>query len=56
MVRPPPAGPRPGTARTSSLGRRSRRSKKARGPTVSGTLNGEPASESTLKPYHAVAA
>lgn len=56
MVRPPPAGPRPGTARTSSLWRRSRRPKKARGPTVSGTLHGEPASESTLEPYHAVAA
>jgi hypothetical protein len=56
MVRLPPAGPRPGTARTSPLGRRSRRLNKARGPTVSGTLHGEPASESTLEHYHAVAA
>jgi hypothetical protein len=56
MGRPPPAGPRPGTARTSPLGRRSRRPNKARGPTVSGTVHGEPASGSILEPYHAVAA
>jgi hypothetical protein len=56
MVRLPPAGPRPGTARTSPLGRRSRRLNKARGPTVSGTLHGEPASGFMLEPYHAVAA
>ena len=56
MVQPPPAGPRPATARTSSLGRRSRRPKKARGPTASGTLHGEPASGFMLEPYHAVAA
>ena len=56
MVRPPLAGPRPGTARTSPLGRRSRRPNKARGPTVSGTLHGEPATGFMLEPYHAVAA
>ena len=56
MVRPPLAGPRPGTARTSPLGRRSRRPNKARGPAVSGTLHGEPASGFMLEPYHAVAA
>jgi hypothetical protein len=56
MVRPPPAGQRPESVRTSSPGRRSRRPKKAPGPTVSGTLHGEPASGFMLEPYHAVAA
>jgi hypothetical protein len=55
MVRPPLAGPRPGTART-SLARAPVTAQQGARTDRLGTLHGEPASGFMLEPYHAVAA